>query len=745
MSLVKTYHKYVSVVLEISLNKALAYGVPDELISQIQKGMKVSVPVRGRLQTGYIIDIMEEPGFEKVLPITKVHEQVVIEKDLFELGLWMAKYYGAPLRNIFKVMLPSSVRKEAKHKEQLYVMRGQTREQLRELCIELRKKSPGQAQILDGMLNVKKGILLTELLELTNGTRSQVKSLVKKGALVMDIVRVDRSPLVNEDYFRTSPKELNHEQQHAHDKILTSLLQNRFQTHLIFGITGSGKTEIYLQAIDVALKRGQGSIMMVPEISLTTQMIERFRSRFEGSIAILHYRLSQGERFDEWKRVQSGEAKIVIGPRSAIFSPVQNLGLIIVDEEHEQTYKQTEESPYYNARDVAVMRGKFTDSTVILGSATPSLESYYNAEEGKYLLSSLNNRADTAQLPEVKIIDMKHEYEKAKGYTIFSDALLSGIKSRWEKGEQSLLFLNRRGFHTSMICQKCREPLHCHHCDVALTFHKGTHLLKCHLCGYELYPPKHCPQCGDESVLKFKGVGTEQVQKALHAIFPDIRTVRVDADTTKHKGSHQKLLREFSSGKADVLIGTQMIAKGLHFPQVTLVGVLNSDGALNIPDFRAAESVFQIITQVAGRSGRGVSKGEVILQSAMPENATIQLAATQNYLDFYREELAVREIFQYPPFTHIAKMTFSGTDCQKVLRIAEAFRHELIKNLPSNFEILPVVPSGYAKVKDRYRYQFIIKGNNIYYLTEKYHLISHNFSKSGIRFNLDIDTSSTYF
>lgn len=745
MTTIQTYHKYASVVLEISIDKALTYGVPQAMIPLVQEGMKVSVPVRGRIQSGYVVSIQDHSDYDKVHPIAELHKQVVLEPDLFELGLWMAKYYGAPLRDLFKVMLPASIRKEVGHKQQLYVMRNETKESLRELCTSLRNKSPKQAQILDEMLNVKKGLLLTELLELANASRNQVAALVKKGALAMDIVRIDRTPLINEEYFRTLPKKLNPDQQNALDRILASLLQRNFQTHLIFGVTGSGKTEVYLQAIDAALKQGLGTIMMVPEISLTTQMIERFRSRFEGLIAILHHRLSQGERFDEWKRLQSGEAKIVIGPRSAIFSPIQNLGLIIVDEEHEHTYKQNEKPPYYQARDIAVMRGKITGSTVILGSATPSLESYFNAVSGKYTLSFLGSRADSATLPEVKIIDMKHEFEKAKGYTIFSDALLNGIKLRWEKGEQSLLFLNRRGFHTSMICQKCRQPIQCRHCDVALTFHKNSQILKCHLCGSESPLPKSCPKCADENVLKFKGVGTEQVQKALHAIFPDIKTIRIDADTTRHKGSHQKLLREFSSGKADVLIGTQMIAKGLHFPQVTLVGVLNSDGALNIPDFRAAETVFQIITQVAGRSGRGASKGDVIIQTTMPENSTIQLAAKQNYQEFYEEEISMRELFNYPPYTRIAKMTFTGVDSRQVEKTAASFRHQLIQNLPETYEILPVVPSGHAKVKDRYRFQFIIKGKNMAYLSEKARAISPGFITSKVRIHLDIDTQSTYF
>ncbi len=457
---------------------------------------------------------------------------------------------------------------------------------------------------------------------------------------------------------------------------------------------------MYIQAIDHALKLGKGTIMLVPEISLTAQTIQRFRSRFHEKIAILHSRLSHGERNDEWHKIRQGDAKIVIGARSALFSPVKDLGLIIVDEEHEQSYKQQDDAPSYQGRDVAVMRGKLSHSTVILGSATPSLESYYNAQKGKYILSVLTQRAEAASMPTVQIVDMKKEFEKAKGFTHFSDALLTGIKKRQEVGEQTILFLNRRGYHTNLLCQSCGKTVQCAHCDVSLTFHLEDNALACHLCGYRVSPPpKCCPHCQGSNPLKFKGAGTEQIEKALHAILPGIRTIRVDGDTTRHKGSHQRLLRDFGTGKADVMIGTQMIAKGLHFPEVTLVGVLNSDASLNIPDFRASETVFQLITQVSGRAGRGVVSGEVIIQTAMPDNTTIRLASEQDYVKFYEEEIIVRQLFNYPPFSQIAKLTFSGTDAKGTEKAAQRLRHELTARMPSEFELLPVVPVAMPKSK----------------------------------------------
>ena len=740
--------KYTSVVLDVAVGKLLDYGLTAEQASAAKKGMRVEVPVRGHLRKGYIYSIKETPDFPKIQGIARfLDRSEPIPEDLFELAVWMSKYYCATLSETFQTMLPAIIRKEASHKQQLFVMRAKSREQLKEHCEKIRNKFSAQAAVLDVMLQVKKGILLSELLEKTGGSKSPVDSLVKNGHLQVDIVRVDRSPLISEEYFRTKPKKLSEEQAEAFEKIKKSLDEKKFKTHLLYGITGSGKTEVYLQAIDTALQLGLGAIMLVPEISLTAQTIDRFRSRFEGKIAILHHRLSQGERFDEWHKIYRGEAKIAIGARSAVFSPVQNLGLIIVDEEHEQSYKQGESAPCYHARDVAVMRGKICGCTVVLGSATPSLESFYNASKDKYVLSSLTKRAEAALLPEFTIVDMKREFEKTKNYTNFSEALLNGIKVRQEKGEQTILFLNRRGYHTTLLCQGCSQTVRCTHCDAAMTFHLGNNHLACHLCTFTISPPPHeCPSCKSAQTMKFRGVGTEQIQKALHAIFPGIRTIRLDADTTRHKGSHQKLLRDFGSGKADVLIGTQMVAKGLHFPEVTLVGVLNSDASLNIPDFRASESVFQLITQVAGRSGRGQSKGEVIVQTAMPDNATIKLAASQQYLEFYKEELAVREMFSYPPFASLAKLTFSGIEEKATRQAAEAFHQQIAYFLPQEFTVHPVIPSGHAKIKDKFRFQLLIKGPSIFPIIDAVNHAKTKFLLSKkISLLVDINPSSTFF
>lgn len=742
------YTKYATVILEAAVGKALDYGVPDNLLDNARRGMRVSLTLRGRLCYGYIFDIKEKPDFTPVQPLRDIlstHE--LINDEIFNLALWMARYYCTSLSKVLKIILPASVRKSITHKQQLFVMRGKTREELAEHCIAIRNKHPAQAEVLDVMLQVKKGMLLTELLEETGGSRSPVDTLAKKGYLILDIVRVDRSPLINEEYFKTKQKILNGEQAEALEKIEKSLTENRFETHLLFGITGSGKTEVYLRAIEHALKMGKGTIMLVPEIALTAQTIERFRSRFEDHIAILHHRLSDGERFDEWHRIREGKAKIVIGARSAIFSPLPNLGLIIVDEEHEPSYKQTDEAPCYHARDMAVLRGKIGKSTVILGSATPCMESFYNALQGKYTLSRLSHRAETASKAKVTIVDMKQEYAKAKGMTSFSDALLNGIKNRIELGEQTILFLNRRGYHTTLMCKGCGESVKCRHCDVALTFHKNHGHLACHLCGFTITPPPTlCPKCKCPNPMHYKGVGTEQIEKALYAIIPDIKVIRLDADTTRHKGSHQKLLRQFGSGKADVLVGTQMIAKGLHFPQVTLVGILNSDSALNIPDFRSSEVVFQLITQVAGRSGRGAIPGEVIIQTCMPENSTIQLAAKQDYEAFYKDEIATREMFKYPPFSSIVKANFYGEDPKKTLHHATQWRTCMRSSLPDQYQVYPVTPCGHAKIKDQHRFHFVVIGPSIYAINEIIEKLRlHKPTPNGVRAHIDVNPQSIYF
>lgn len=490
--------------------------------------------------------------------------------------------------------------------------------------------------------------------------------------------------------------------------IIDYIKQGRFGVFLVHGITGSGKTEVYLQSINEILKMGKSAIVLVPEISLTHQTIERFKSRFQTQIAIFHSRLSSRERYDEWQRMYNGEARICIGARSAIFAPLKNLGLIVVDEEHENTYKQYDTNPRYNARDVAVVRAKFSEAVVILGSATPSLESYYNSKIGKYRYISLPERIDNSRLPEVKIIDMRDEL-KTKNYSIFSGLLKETIKERIKKNEQVIIFLNRRGFSTFVQCRECGFVLKCNNCEITLTYHIKDNSLRCHYCNYSQIAPAICPNCHGINIGYF-GFGTQRVQEDLQRLFPEANICRMDLDTTTKKGSHQAILSSFKSGKFDIMIGTQMIAKGLDFPNVTLVGVVSADIGLNLPDFRATERTFSLLTQVAGRAGRGTIHGLVIIQTYNPEHYAILSASNHDYKSFYDKEIVFRQQLNYPPFFRLVNLTLKGKVEENVRRGIEE-----ISVIIKGSEIAPFIillgpaPCALSKIKGQYRWQILLK------------------------------------
>lgn len=736
-----------AVILDQALDHSLDYLIPADLLGKLQAGMRVKVPVKNSVRLATVFEIKQKSAFADLKPIVEIlSEKPFISPELFALAQWMASYYCCPLRKVLTSILPPSIRKMAKPKEQLFIQSALSGPELLSYCQEQRAKYPKQAQVLDVLLKNPKGILLTSLLEQANVTKAPISTLIKKKILACSKTQIDRSLLAEQEYFATKHKTLNDEQQKTLQRIKEDLEQGCFHTRLMHGVTGSGKTEVYLQAIEYTLQLGKAIIFLVPEIALTSQTIERLKGRFKEKIAILHHRLSLGERFDTWHHIREGRCPIVVGARSAIFSPVPNLGLILVDEEHESSYKQNEETPCYHARDVAVMRGKLCQALVVLGSATPSLESYYNAMRGKYALDVLKSRADHATLPHVNLVDMRKEFEKARRFTLFSEPLLDAVKKRLERGEQALLFLNRRGYHTSRMCLACNHTLQCPECDISLTFHLGDNVLACHLCDYRLSPlPRRCPHCQAEGDFKFKGAGTEMVERALHAIFPTVRTLRIDADTTRHKGSHELLFKQFKAGKADVLIGTQMIAKGLHFPSVTLVGVLNADSSLQIPDFRSSEMVFQLLTQVSGRSGRGALAGEVIIQTQSPDHPIIALAKEQDYEGFYTQEIATREQFAYPPFTHIVKLVFIGKESDATKEYALRIRYALAKELSPSFHLYPVVPCGHARVRAHFRFQFLIKAEKIQPLLPHLSALRTQKAPPDIRLFIDVDPLSTFF
>lgn len=743
-----SYHYFAEVILDISCDKTLDYGIPDHLVEKLKKGMRVEVLVRGHSRKGYVTHIKNKTDCKRVLPVRELlspHE--LLSDEIFDLSIWMAKYYCCSIQKVLKTIIPSPIRKDLQPKKQLVIKRTKSKKELIEICKSIRCKSPKQALAIEGILQIKKEILLTELLEKTGVSRQVIHSLEQKGLISSEKLALDRAPILNYDFFPTKAKTLNPHQQKSYDSICNSLESQKFHTHLLYGVTGSGKTEVYLQCIQKALDLGKSCLILVPEIALTTQTIERFKSRLKEDIAILHHRLSDGERYDQWYKILRGEIKVVIGARSAIFSPLQNLGLIIVDEEHERSYKQSEESPTYNARDIAVLRGKMNHASVVLGSATPSVESFFNAKQGRYILNTLSERADNAQDAPVEVVDMKQEYQKNQGFTIFSQPLLKQIKENHRLGHQSLLFLNRRGYFTLMMCTACSHVIKCPHCDISLTFHRGENILSCHQCNHFISPPpKHCPSCKESSTMKFRGIGTEQVERSLKAIFPELRLLRMDADTTRHKGSHDKIIKAFRTHKADVLIGTQMIAKGLHFPHVTLACVLNCDSALNIPDFRSSEHAFQLLTQVAGRSGRGKLKGKVIFQSALPSHPLIEMAKGQDFEVFFDEEIEVRKLFEYPPFTQMIKINFQGEDEKQLEFYAKRFKDFLVKNLPPSFHVHPVTPSGHAKIKGSFRFHCLIRGPNIVSANKKIQeALDSNILPHHIRYLVDVNPLSTFF
>src|SRR5881275_2372552 len=554
-----------------------------------------------------------------------------------------------------------------------------------------------------------------QLLRETSFDNQTLRALAKRGLIELREEAVERDPHADEQFVATTNLELNAEQALALKRITQALdSPEDARPILLHGVTGSGKTEIYLQAIRAALERGRSAIVLVPEISLTPQTVERFKSRFaemHEAVAVLHSHLSQGERHDEWHKIHSGRARIVIGARSAVFAPLKDLGLIIVDEEHETTYKQ-EEAPRYHARDIAVVRAKIEKCAVVLGSATPSLESYYNATIGKYELLTLTQRVDDQRMPLMRIVDLRLERRKAKIAPILSEKLSQAIADRLEKHEQTILFLNRRGFSTSLLCSNCGEARNCPNCSVALTFHRHMARLSCHLCGHTAAVPKKCPECGKDALI-YAGFGTEKVESTVSHLFPKANVRRMDADSMARKEAYRETLRNFRTGKIDILVGTQMIAKGLHFPNVTLVGIINADLALHLPDFRAGERTFQLLTQVAGRAGRGETAGEVFVQTYTPFSPSIQFARHHDFAGYFQQELEFRERCDFPPFKHAILITARSAHEGRAKLSAETLKRRLKEALPEEFILGDATPAPLEKLQGQFRFHILIRGEAI--------------------------------
>jgi primosomal protein N' (replication factor Y) (superfamily II helicase) len=726
---------FASVLIDRKLDRPLDYSIPAALKEKIGIGSRVVVSVRKKNCFATVIAIKKIASFPTILPIDGLAtEKTLITPELFQLAEWVSKYYLCPLRKVLKTLLPPSVRNLKKDKAVLIIKPLVSLEKLKDLAASLRKEHTAQAEVIDLLMEEPKGVLLSEIIKKLCCSTSPIRSLERKKIVECSLLPMQDS-VRDFEYFLTPSKRLGLEQQAAFTQISKHLTKGGFNVFLLYGVTGSGKTEIYLQVMQQTLKSGKSVLFLVPEISLASQTIERIKSRFDVPIVMLHHRLSHAERKHSWQRVADGTARIVVGARSAVFAPLDNIGLIIVDEEHEGAYKQMDDSPCYHARDVAIMRAKFSLSTVILGSATPSIESFYNAEQGKYTLLTLKERASSALLPKVSIVDMQKEFEKARGFTLFSEKLLEAIKERLKVGEQVLLFLNRRGYHSAQICSVCGYHLRCDHCDISLTYHLGENILACHHCGLKKEPLSSCPACNSSEGLRFKGAGTELVEKTLHAIFPQVRTLRLDADTTKKKGSQEAIFRAFRSGKADVLIGTQMIAKGLHFPSLTLSAILYAESSLSVPDFRAEERCFQMLLQVSGRSGRGEIPGEVIIQTHLPHHSAILSA----------KEISHRELFFFPPFSRLIKIMVSGKNGKRAEVYGSDLRKKLLETLPKSFTIQPLTPSGHTKLKDHFRFQFLIKASAM----KSFHSYLESIDKSlpipaGVERKVDVDPFQTF-
>jgi primosomal protein N' (replication factor Y) len=699
--------RFARVMLDQKTGRLFDYEIPAPLADAVSVGSRVAVPVRDRQINGTVVELLDEPSVATVKPIARLlGERPAIAPTLLRLADWIATYYCCPVEVAMRAILPQVIRNaKMTHKTIRSVRLARPIDP--ETLAALKRRAPRQAEVLEALAPFPDGVPLPALSERLHGAREAVAHLADKGLVATFDSAIARDPWRNESFVHHAPLELNAEQRVAFDAVRETVrAPGKTAPVLLHGVTGSGKTEIYLQAIQIALDAGRGAIMLVPEISLTPQTVERFKSRFLHSgtdVAVLHSHLSDGERHDEWHRIRDGRARIVIGARSAVFAPVQNLGLIVVDEEHENSYKQ-EEAPRYHGRDIAVVRGSFEPCAVLLGSATPSIESYQNAATGKYRLVELTQRVDDKKMPAIRVIDLRQETIKQKRHAIISDKLAAAIRLRIERGEQSILFLNRRGFSSSIICPKCGHVCKCPDCSLSLTFHRAAKRLVCHLCGHTEKSPPVCPSCSDPAI-RFQGVGTERVEESLGALFPEAKVRRMDADTMTRKEAYRETLHAFKTGKIDILVGTQMIAKGLHFPNVTLVGIVNADSALHLADFRASERTFQLLVQVAGRAGRGDVEGEVIIQSFTPFHPAIQYAKRHDYAGFREQEIALRERCGFPPFTHLVLVTVRSPHESVAELSAKTLAKALDVDLPEGVKLLGPNPAPLERAHGQYRFQ----------------------------------------
>lgn len=790
------------------IDRPFDYTVPYNMQDVIECGVRVKVQFGPRKVLGYVTQLKMESDLDesKLKPIDELIDlEPVLSTELLKLSKIVARETLSYEIDALQVMLPAAMRGkyekfivveeqcEIEDSALLSLLNGRTRMPLKQVTdpalLKIIKEYAKEGIItvdtaISQQTKVKKVRMIQianaeklqaidenthanakkqkELLEWLKGHENEtlavakvlqessiqapvLKALIEKGAAIESSVETYREPDAPKLRDTEVPLNLTDEQRIALDLVNNSSDNNTPETFLLHGITGSGKTEVYLQAISHVLKKGKEAIVLVPEISLTPQMTSRFQQRFGSLVAVMHSGLSAGEKYDEWRKIHRKEVKVVVGARSAIFAPFENIGIIILDEEHESTYKQ-EDNPRYHARDVAIWRSEYFNCPVILGSATPSLESYARASKGVYTLLELSKRAKNQELPSVTVVDMREELKEGNR-SMFSVQLAEAVRLRLEKKEQIVLFLNKRGFSSFVLCRDCGTVVQCPNCDISLTYHRSNESLKCHYCGHEEVVPLKCPECESEHI-RFFGTGTQKAEEEIAKLFPTARVLRMDVDTTRQKGSHERILRQFSEGGADILLGTQMIAKGLDFPNITLVGVLAADTTLHLADFRAAEKTFQLMTQVSGRAGRHELAGEVFIQTYTPEHYAIELAKTQHYEPFYNMEMGTRKQYGYPPFFYITLIQFSHEDLMKVIDYADKGATFIKNSLSPETFIIGPASAAISRVNNRYRYQCLIKYKKepklIETLQQLIKMYRTSWMKDGLLMSVDVDPSSIF-
>ncbi len=710
--------RLAQVAVPIPVFQSFSYSMPKSMKEGPVPGCRVLVPFGNRSLTGMIVSLEQgevTPGIKEIRQV--LDREPVLSPTLLELAAWMARYYLGPLGEVLRTMLPPGLLSRNADSSRFSRKSGWPLKQqlaIQEVRSEETGLTPRQKSVVDMLCNRDLPVLLTHFTRETGCSTGLLKNLAARGVLQIGEVQVRRSPWSNQPQPSISTRHrLTDDQQKIRDAIRDRLGEGGFNSMLIHGITGSGKTEIYLNAIALALEQSRSALILVPEIGLTPQISAQFRQWFGAQVAILHSQLSEGERFDEWLRIREGKARVVVGTRSAVFAPLPDLGIIVIDEEHDSSYKQ-EELPRYHARDTALKRGQLEGALVVLGSATPQLETYYAAvQKGRPEYHILSSRIEERSLPRVHIVDMRVEFERHGKALVISDLLREQLEQRMRRGEQALILLNRRGYSAALLCRSCGSTELCGNCSISLTYHQGISRILCHYCGQSRPVPDRCTQCGKQYIY-FIGDGTEKIQGLLQQQLPDAVVDRMDRDAVRRKGSMQRILERFGAGKTDILVGTQMIAKGHHFPKVTLVGVISADQGLRLPDFRAAERTFQLLTQVAGRAGRGDREGEVVVQTFYPNHYSLKSSHLQDYSMFFQREIQFRRRFQYPPFSALVNLLVQDRDRQKASRLATELcglliHHRSACSTADRMRLLGPAPAAFERLKGQYRFQILIK------------------------------------